>query len=83
MILPAVTTDARRRRSRRAALAHGTRIAGRSLGRTFYAPVMRVRGPNVIRIRAVLARRSATAVTLRVILREPDGSLRGQDLPLR
>ena len=70
-------------RGRRVPLAQGTRIAGRNLHRTFSAPVMRMRGPRVIRIRAVLARPSAKAVMLRVILREPDGRLRGQNLPLR
>lgn len=68
---------------RRVALAQGTRIAGRTLGRRASAPVLRARGPATIRIRAVLARPNAKAVTLRVILREPDGRLRGQDLPLR
>jgi hypothetical protein len=68
---------------RRVPLARGTRIAGRDLRRVSSAPVMRLRGPDSLSISAVLARPGARAVTLRVILREPDGRLRGRDLPLR
>ena len=71
------------RAGKRVPLARGTRIASRKLKKTFYAPVMRVKGPDALTISAKLARRNAKAITLRVILRNPDGTLEGEDIPLR
>ncbi len=68
---------------KRVPLAKGTRIASRKLDKTFYAPVMRVTGPDSLKISARLARPNAKAITLRVVLRNPDGTLEGQDIPLR
>ena len=70
---------------KRVPLARGTRIASRKLKKTFYAPVMRVKGPDSLKVSAVLARprAKAKAITLRVILRNPDGSLEGENIPLR
>ena len=71
------------RAGKRVPLARGTRIASRKLKKTFYAPVMRVKGPDALTISAKLARRNAKAITLRVILRNPDGSLEGENIRLR
>jgi len=68
---------------KRVPLAKGTRIASRKLDKVFYAPVMNVKGPDSLRISATLARPGAKAITLRVILRNPDGTLEGEDIPLR
>jgi Divergent InlB B-repeat domain len=68
---------------KRVPLAKGTRIASRKLNKTFYAPVMNVTGPDSLKISAQLARPGAKAITLRVILRNPDGTLQGEDIPLR
>ena len=67
----------------RVPLAKGTRIASRKLGKVFYAPVMNVKGPDSLKVSAVLARPGSKAITLRVILRNPDGTLEGEDIPLR
>lgn len=71
------------RAGKRVPLAKGTRIASRKLKKAFYAPVMRVKGPDALTISAKLARRNAKAITLRVILRNPDGTLEGENIPLR
>ncbi len=71
------------RAGKRVPLAKGTRIASRKLKKTFYAPVLRVKGPDSLRISARLARPNARAITLRVILRNPDGTLEGENIPLR
>jgi hypothetical protein len=71
------------RAGKRVPLAKGTRIASRKLKKAFYAPVMRVKGPDTLTISAKLARRNAKAITLRVILRNPDGTLEGENIPLR
>lgn len=68
---------------KRVPLAKGTRIASRKLDKVFYAPVMNVKGPDSLKISATLARPGAKAITLRVILRNPDGTLEGEDIPLR
>lgn len=68
---------------KRVPLAKGTRIASRKLKKTFYAPVMRVKGPDSLKVSAVLARPGSKAITLRVILRNPDGTLEGEDIRLR
>ena len=66
----------------RVPLAKGTKIQSRTLNKTFYAPVMHVTGPAALKLSAVLARPSARALTLRVVLRHPDGTLSGENIPL-
>lgn len=66
----------------RVPLAKGTKIQSRTLNKTFYAPVMHVTGPDALTLSAVLARPSARALTLRVVLRHPDGTLSGENIPL-
>lgn len=68
---------------KRVRIAKGTRIGSRTLRKVFYAPVVRVKKPTSLKISAVLARPNAKAVTLRVILRHPDGTLEGEDIRLR
>ena len=68
---------------KRVPLAKGTRIASRKLNKVFYAPVMNVTGPNSLKVSAVLARPGSKAITLSVILRNPDGTLEGEDIRLR
>jgi len=63
-------------------LARGTRIRSRSLRLRMHAPVIRATGPGVIDIRAVFARTGRPPAALRVILRHPDGTLAGQDIPV-
>ncbi len=66
----------------RVPLAKGTKIQSRTLNKIFYAPVMHVTGPAALKLSAVLARPSARALTLRVVLRHPDGTLSGENIPL-
>ncbi len=43
---------------------------------------MNVKGPDALKVSAVLARPGSKAITLRVVLRNPDGTLEGEDIPL-
>ncbi len=68
---------------KRVPLAPGTRIASRVLTRTAYAPVVTTKGASSVKVSGLLVRPGTAAVTLRVILRRADGTLDGEDIPLR
>jgi len=66
----------------RVSLVKGATVAHRTLRKTFYAPVMRAKGPDTITMRAVLRRASAKGLTLRVIVPNACGTLQAQEIPL-
>lgn len=66
----------------RVSLVKGATISRRTLRKTFYAPVMRAKGPDALTMHAVLRHARATGLKMRVIVSNRCGALQAQDIPL-
>ncbi len=69
-------------RGKRVPMARGTRIGSRNLVRRSSASVLRLTAPGAVKITALLRRRNGAGITLRVIRRNPDGTVERVDLPV-
>ena len=77
------TLEYRNAAGKRVPIARGTRIGRRTLRRTVSAPVVSVARPSSLRIKARLRARRQNVASLRVILRNPDGTLEAEVIRLR